>query len=1095
MTKRNWAKAAVCSLSFVAGLLILMVGAPKSASAAEQTKQERPFKNLKFRNLGPAVAGGRVTSVVGIPGNPDIYYVGAAGGGVFKSVDGGHTWKQVFGKEPTSSIGAIALDPENPQAVWVGTGEANIRNDLIDGRGVFMSPDGGQSWKFMGLGDAGQISSVIVDPSNSNIVYVGVVGHAWGPNTERGVFKTTDGGKTWKKVLYVDDTTGVASLVMSPGNPNVLFAAMWRLRRYPWNMVDGGSTSAIYRTTDGGETWKKLTEDMPKGPLGRIALAIAPSNPQHIYALIEAKTGMLWQSLDMGDHWTMVNGSHALDVRGFYFSKLAVSPVDENKLYFLSFQLLESSNGGRTFHVIDRSVHVDHHAIWIDPKDPNRIIQGNDGGAYLTLDGGAHWTFLDTMTLEQFYSVAAGSGYPYLLCGGLQDNNAWCGPSSDLARGAVTGASWFIVAGGDGQYAVPAPSNSKIIYADAQNAYIMRLNLRNHVSHFIRPYLEDVEEMKTANLKYRFNWTAPIAVSPDDANEVYLGGNVLFKSMDGGRHWTPISPDLTRNDKSKQEVPGGPVFHDISGAETYDTILSITVAPTNPKVIWVGTDDGLVQVTRDGGATWTNVAGNIPGAPEWAMISQIGVSPFDAGAAYVAYDAHKLDNRHPYVYKTTDYGKTWTEIIKGLPDDDPVHVVREDPNQRGFLVLGNDTGLFYSSDAGANWHPLKLNFPTVPVYDLTFVKAHHDLVVATHGRGIFVLDDMRPVEEMTRQIEASAFHVFTPAPGTLFHRWAGERGYYGRLGYHAPNAPEGVVIDYYLKSAIKGPGGHGPGAAAGGMAGGPHHGPVKIVVTDSNGNPVATRYGAGKAGVNRYVWDMRYDGPEHLRIGPPIPHSPYSYNFNRGPAVVPGAYHVAVTAGGQTETAAATVVPDPSMHATPAGFRAQTASGLEGRAMEDALIEMLNRLQGMQTSIAAFKTEVGGSKNSKEKAKYAALLKQASTLQGKITKLKGSVYNPKVQRNAPEDDVHYISDFYGELRSASYLAFISGYGQPPNALARHNIEKLRAELAGYLDQYNAFVKSEVVPYNKMAYKDGAPTLFAGSPIEVEAVSGVAEAKK
>src|SRR6266567_2080617 len=749
------------------------------------------FKNLKFRNIGPAVAGGRVASVVGVPGNPSVYYAGAAGGGVFKSTDGGLSWKAIFEHESTSSIGAIALAPQNPDWVWVGTGESKIRNDVIDGRGVYFSPDGGQSWKLMGLANVGQIAGILVDPTDPNTVFVGALGHTWGPNPDRGVF----------------------------------------------------------RTTDGGNTWKKLTEGLPKGPYGRIGLAIASSNPLHIYAVIAAKTGMLWQTLDLGDHWTEVNSSHALDVRPCYFSRLVVSPADENKVYFLSFNLVESDDGGKTFHPADRGVHSDHHTLWIDPKNPERMIQGNDGGVFLTADGGKNWRFMNTLPVGQFYQVAADSHEPYNLCGGLQDNSAWCGPSSDLAGRSVTGRNWHTVVGGDGEYSVPAPSDPDIIYSDSQDGSIVRLDQKTHLSKFIRPYLGSPEEEKPADLKYRFNWTSPIAVSLTDANEVYLGGNVLFKSTDGGKTWTPISPDLTRNDKTKQEIAGGPVQHDISSAEDYGNIMCITLAPSDPNVIWVGSDDGLVHLTRDGGKNWTNVTAHIPGAPEWARVYQIGVSPTDAGTAYLAYDAHMLDDRRPYVYKTSDYGHSWTPITEGLPNDFTARVVREDPNKPGLLVLGTDRGLYYSSDASGHWQALKANFPTVPVYDLMFAKKQHDLVVATHGRGLFVLDDIRPLEEMDAKIPASDFHLFSAAPGIQFHHWGGFGG--GGAEYSAPNAPEGALIDYYLKSKIETP--KAP------PEGGPRRTPVKIVITDSRNNPVATVYGPSEAGVNRYVWGMRYD--------------------------------------------------------------------------------------------------------------------------------------------------------------------------------------------------------------------------------------------
>jgi photosystem II stability/assembly factor-like uncharacterized protein len=1059
-------------MSLLAFMILTFTGKAQETKPQNTPEEKKAdvFKNLKFRNLGPAVAGGRVTAVVGIPGNPNVYYAAGAAGGVFKTVDGGIKWEAVFKNEATASIGALALAPSNPNLVWVGTGEANVRNDIVDGHGVYLSSDAGHSWKFTGLADAGQISSVLVNPHNSQIVFVGALGHAWGPNAERGVFRTEDGGKSWKKVLYVDDTTGVADLVMEPDNPEVLYAAMWHFRRYPWTLEDGGESSGIYRSTDGGDTWKKLTEGLPEGPLGRIALAVAPSNPHHVYALIAARKGMLWQSMDMGDHWTAVSDSHALDVRPFYFSKLVVSPADEKKIYFLSYQLMESDDGGKTARWIDRTVHVDHHAIWIDPTNPDRIIQGNDGGVYLTTDGAKTWRFLDTLPIEQFYQVAADPSEPYTLCGGLQDNNAWCGPSSSLAGRIVTGDQWYTVVGGDGEYAVPAPSDPNIIYADSQSGFITRLDKRTHLSHFARPTLDTVQQMKPSELKYRFNWTSPIAVSPTDANEVYLGGNIVFKTTDGGKHWTPVSPDLTRNDKSKQVMAGEPVQHDMSGAETYDSILSITLAPTDPKVIWVGTDDGQVQVTRDGGKNWTNVTSNIPGAPEWARVYQVGVSPFDAGTAYVAFDAHMLDNRKPYVYKTSDYGKTWTEITEGLPADSPAIVVREDPNQKGLLVLGTDTGLSYSLDDGGHWNSLKSNFPTVPVYDLTFVKKSSDLVVATHGRGLFVLDDIQPLEELTAEVEASDFHLFNPRAGTLFHHW--RTGQAGLGGYTTPNAPEGVVMDYFLKSEIKP---KEPPKEKGKT-------PVEIVITDEHGNAVATEHGPAKAGVNRFVWSLRYDGPTKLdfeKSEEPEEENPYRQSRAHVP---PGTYHLAVTVNGKTEKTTATVGLDPNLRIPAEEFVAAAKAALTARNDLNALNEALNRDDAMQKQLASF--EASARANKDLEAKYSAVLGQAKELQAKLKAWKDGIYDPRIQHEAEEDSIHELSDFQDRLSSmVSRTAFL--YGEPPNELMRERMQALRTELDQQLEKFNALLKSDVAAYNKAAYAAGAPTVMEGGPVEVK----------
>ncbi|HET6199282.1 MAG TPA: hypothetical protein VFD93_03000 [Candidatus Acidoferrales bacterium] len=1057
--------------------LFLSTFAAMHVFAQEQktTDEKTPdvFANLKFRDLGPAAAGGRVAAVAGVPGEPNVYYVGAGGGGVFKTVDGGLTWKAIFEHESTASIGAIAIAPSNPNYVWVGTGEGNIRNDIIDGDGVYFSADAGNSWKFMGLAGTQQITDIVVDPNDPNTVFVGALGHAWGPNADRGVFKSTDGGRTWKKVLYVNDSTGVADLEMAPGNPSVLFACMWQFRRYPWTLMDGGPDSAIYRSTDGGDTWKKLTKGLPEGPLGRSAVAIAPSNSNHIYALIAAKHGMLWQSTDMGDSWTAVSDNHGLDVRAFYFSKLVVSPDDENKVYFMSFNMMESTDGGKTAFVADRGVHSDHHTLWVDPKNAGRMILGTDGGAYLSTDGAKTWRFLDGMPIEQFYMVSANSRQPYSVCGGLQDNSSWCGPSSDLSRRGVANAAWYTVVGGDGEYAVFAPSDPDIIYTDSQDGSIERLDLKTHISHSIQPYLEGVEAVKPADLKYRFNWTSPIAVSPTDANEVYLGGNVVFKSSDGGKTWAPISGDLTRNDKSKQEIAGGPVQHDISGAETYDTILTITLAPTDPKVIWVGTDDGLVQVTRDGGKSWKNVAPNISGAPEWARVYQVGVSPFNAGTAYVTYDAHELDNRGVYVYRTSDYGATWQKITDGLPDNSPAHVVREDPNKRGFLVAGTDTGLFYSSDRGDHWQPLKSNFPTVPVFDVQFVKDQHDLLVATHGRGILVLDDIRPLEEFTPDVQSSAFHLFTPESGTIFHTWRTDEGQGG--GYTAPNAPTGAVIDYYLKAEIK----PTPEQRM------EHHRPVKIVITDERGNPVATDYGPGDEGINRFVWTMQYEGPETLKYErTPTPNE--FFNANRGPRVAPGTYKVSVTANGQTESTSVTVETDPNLHVDPSIFHTEAEAGLKARNEMSAINEMLNRIDGINKELEEFRSTIQGSDDQQEQAKYRPVIARGRELSKKLSAIKDAIYNPNIQHEVSEDDIHELTDFHSQLNR---LVFEVGgaYGEAPNELLRQQMMELFTRADATIKQYNEALRTDIAEYNKAAESAGAPGVFGGSPIEVKPV--------
>ncbi|MBV8205637.1 MAG: hypothetical protein JO041_02505 [Acidobacteria bacterium] len=1100
-------KSILWRTSVVLSLAVLFTSLAVAQTESTTGNTNDPFHSLHFRNLGPAVGGGRVTSVTGIPGQPNTFYVGAAAGGVFKTTDGGNSFKPIFEHEAVASIGAIAVAPSNPSLVWVGTGETNPRNDVVTGRGVYFSPDAGATWKFMGLGDTAQIATIIVHPANPDVVYVAALGHIWGPNSERGVFRTSDGGKSWQKVLYVNDKTGAISLVMDPGNPMVLFAAMYEMQRYPWMMVSGGDSSGIYRSKDGGNSWAHLSDGLPKGPIGRIGLAAATTNPNHIYALVEAKRGVLWESLDLGDHWREVSDNKALAVRGFYFSQLQVSPENENHVFFISFDVMESFDGGHTAKVATRGNHVDNHALWIDPTNPDRIIQGNDGGVYLSLDGAKSWRYLDTIPIEQFYMVATDDETPYLVCGGLQDNNGWCGPSNTLSRN-ISGADWFQVTGGDGEYIVPAGHKTNVIYTESQNGSIQRLELTSGHSLSIRPYLHGVEDFAPSDLKYRFNWTTPIAVSQKDANDVYIGGNVLFHSTDGGRHWQPISPDLTRNDKSKQQSSGGPVELDLSGAETFGCILSISLSPVDSNVIWVGTDDGVVQMTRDGGKTWNKVSDNIQGLPQWGRLQQIEASPFDANTAYAAFDFHEVDNNHPYAFKTHDGGKTWTPIAKGLPDTDPARVIRENPNRKGFLVAGTDTGLFYSQDDGANWTALKAGFPTVPVYDVQYHKQNHDLLVATHGRGMFILDDIRPIEELTSQVASSDFHVFSTP---VAYRWAGGKRSGGNGGgFTTPNPVRGAVITYYLGKAIEQPGqGNnnnnggtaaaeqaqgggrgGRGGAMAGMAGG--RGPVKIAITDSNGQAVRTIYGPGAKGVNRTTWDMSYEGATRLNFlnnNQGEEENPFAAFRNAGPPVLPGTYTATLTAEGKTEKTTIQVEPDPRLPFDLDAAKAQLRAALELRSEVSTLNIALNRAESLHsqiTSVVRILGAAGDQEAGVRETAYTPVIQQARAVDRKVRNWEQSVYNTEAGQDS-NARLHYLSTFNQRLEGLM-RAVAMNYDVAPNEALQDEMANMRKQLGDSLAQFNALL-NEVNTFNKAASEKGAATLFAGGPVELKSDAG------
>lgn len=1021
---------------------------PGSASSPASS----PLHALEFRNLGPAVAGGRVTAVVGVAGNPNLYYAGTAAGGVFKTTDGGVSWRALFQHEAVSTVGALALAPSNPNLVWLGTGEANPRNDIATGRGVYFSPDGGRTWQFMGLENAGQISSILVSPADSNVVFVGVLGHAWGPNEDRGVFRTTDGGKTWKKVLYLNPNTGVSDMVMEPGNPRILYAGMWQFVRRPWILDSGGPESGIYRTTDGGDTWQKLTEGLPPAPLGRIGLAVAPNDPAHVYALISSKEGVLWDSHDRGGEWSLVSRDQNLDSRPFYFSHLYVAPDNEEKLYFLSFDILESTDGGHSARLIARGVHADNHSLWIDSRNPQRMIEGDDGGVYVSTDGARTWRHLDNIPIEQFYSVSIDpADAPYGLCGGLQDNSSWCGPSSSLSRGPIPSAEWFTVVFGDGQYAVPAPG-TPYIYSDSQNGVIQRLNRNNGETAAIRPYFLGVGDEAAAKLQYRFNWTSPIAVAPNDSNTVYLGGNVLFRSTDAGLHWSAISPDLTRNDKSKQQPTGGPVILDQSGAETYDTILSLDISAVDPNVIWVGTDDGLVQLTRDGGHRWQNVTRSIPSLPEWGRISQIAASPFTVGTAYVAVDFHEMENNRPYVFRTDDFGKSWTNITANLPADAPVHVVREDPNRQGLLIAGTETGLIYSYN-GEPWRPIRCGLPTTPVYDLKFDKATHDLIVATHGRGLFVLDNLTPLEHAA-DAGSSGAQLFPPLSAV---RWPLFNFHEIELaGYAAPNPPDGAVLDYWLDRDYS--------------AGPPASSPVQITIADSAGKPVRTMEVPGGRGYHRVIWNLRYDPPLPLAFAP----SSAGGFFGGGgaPPVAPGDYRVTLHAGEEVRTATLHVLPDPRSHAAPADFQAQTRAALGAREAVSEIDGEINRIDALRQQLSTLESLLSAHADN---ASYRALLEDARSLGSRLDALEDPLYN-RAAAGDSKGYLHYFSRLHDRaLRLLSGLG--SGYAQPPADASLQAMAELKKELAASQKSFQQFVNSDLERFNRAATAAGVGRLF------------------
>ena len=895
---------------------------------------------MRWRLIGP-FRGGRVEAVAGIPGNRNVYYFGAVAGGVWKTTDGGIHWTPIFDSEPVQSIGAITIDPSNTQTVYVGTGESALRDDIDFGDGVYKSTDGGQTWQNIGLHDSRHIAAILVDPHHSNIVFVAALGHAFGPNAERGVFRSTDSGKTWEKVLYVDENTGATDIVFDPNHSKILYAAMYQVRRKPWTMISGGPGSGLYKSVDGGTTWKRLeSQGLPTGILGRIGVTVSKADSNRVYAMIEAKKNALYRSDDGGETWQMVNDD-SLWVRPWYGNAVFADPDNANRVYLLDLGCYRSDDGGRTFKPLPVP-HSDNHDMWIDPANPERMIEANDGGATISTNGGEAWTRENNQPTAQFYHVATDSEFNYRLYGSQQDSGT-VAIRSRSDDGSITDKDWKGVGGGESGFVLPDPRDPEIVYASDHNGRVTRYNGHTGQVQIISPWL-GARAHVPAHLKHRFNWTLPLALSPFDPNALYAGGEALFKTTDGGMSWTIISPDLTRNDKSKQESSPKPLTPDNSSAEYYDTIYAVAESPVKKGLIWVGSDDGLVHLTSDGGEHWSDVTPRQ--MAQWTRINLIEPSHFDAGTAYLTADRHMLDDHRPLVYKTTDFGKSWTEITSGLPITDSVYAVREDPNRRGLLFAGTERGIYVSFDDGANWQSLQLNLPHVPVYDMTV--HNDDLAIATHGRGFWILDDIEPLRQASARIASTAAHIFLPAAAYREHtpeRFGGTgRSDAGR------NPPTGAIIDYYLRSV--------PSQA------------IALEILDSRGKLVR-RFTSGKsgqtrtshpiflparAGMNRFVWDLREADPARV-AGLVI----LELQRAGGPFVLPGTYQVKLEVAGQEYTAPLEVKLDPRVRVSQADLEKQLDFAMEIRDRIDQVSHTVNDIREAKAALEADRKRVGSS--------------------------------------------------------------------------------------------------------------------------------------
>lgn len=828
------------------------------------------FGEIKARAIGPAVMSGRISAIDVVNSDKNIMYIGTAGGGVWKSKSGGVTFSPVFDDE-TQSIGAIKIDQSNPQTVWVGTGEHCVRNSTSVGTGLYKTTDAGETWEHMGLENSERISAIVIDSQNSDVVYVGVLGHLWNANEERGVYKTSDGGKTWELVLKVDENTGCASLAIDPQDPSILYAGMWQFRRKAYTFTSGGPGSNLYKSIDAGKNWEILRNGFPEGDLGRITVAVAPPRPNVVYAVVEAKKNALYRSDDLGIHWREMNSSQAVSMRPFYFGHLLVDPKDHNRVYKPGFSFSVSHDGGKSFgnpltSPQGGSVHPDHHAIWVNPDETRHILVGTDGGVYESHDRGQTWRFFENLPVSQFYRVSYDMERPYHVYGGLQDNGSWSGPSS--SPGGISNKDWDNLGGGDGFYVFPDPADSDIIYLESQGGNIVRRHKSTDEAKGIKPFPKQGEE------KYRFNWNAPIAFSPTRPGVLYIGSQYVLRSMDRGESWQTLSPDLTTDDpeKQKQSESGG-LTVDNSTAENHCTIYTISESPKDAKVVWAGTDDGNLHVTTDDGVSWSNVVSHIEGLPANTWCSDVEASLYDRAAAYAVFDGHRNGDKKAYVFKTTDFGKTWqslaTDNIEGYTLD-----ICQDPVNSELLFLGTEFGLYITLDGGKQWVHFNNDLPKVGIREIKIHPREADVILATHGRGLFIIDDITPLRQLQKEMLTQNVALFE-SPPTLLKVRTGRQEFNGNAQFVAQNPSETVNITYYLKK---------------------RHifGDMRLEIYDEAGTLIKTLAGGKRKGINRVQWPMRLRPPRVPRA------NNLAFGALLGPMAKPGTYTAKLIKGKET---------------------------------------------------------------------------------------------------------------------------------------------------------------------------------------------------
>lgn len=1026
------------------------------------------YSSLSYRYIGPD--GNRIISTVGEPGNDLVIYAGAASGGIFKSEDGGIKWKPIFDDQDVSSIGALAIAPSDPNIVWAGTGETYIRSNISIGNGIYKSTDAGDTWKLMGLPETGRIGRILIDPRDANIVYVAALGHSYGPQQERGVYKSNDGGESWSQVLFVDENTGASDIALDVNNPDILIAGTWQLEMSTWVRNSGGPGSGLYMSKDKGENWSKLEGNgLPKLPWGKIALGIAPSNSDRIYALIETAQyefdGVLFRSDNGGKSWKKISHDQELTQRPHYYSRLTISPVDDEEVYFMAHGVHKTTDGGKGLSRVG-GVGGDDHEMWIDPLNPDRLIVANDAGINISLNRGKSWHSPQLPT-GQMYHVAVDNQIPYNVYGNRQDGPSTKGPSNSR-MGSINIGMWHPVGGGESGFTYPDPVDNDIVWSASYDASLTRYNSKTGHSREVRVWPDEPMGWGPADLKYRFNWTFPIHISPHDHNTIYVGSQMVHKTNNGGQSWTEISPDLTTNDKSRQVTSGGLTIDNI-GVEFGSTLFAIAESPVEKGVIWTGSNDGLVQVSRDGGSNWTNVTANIPNLLEWGTISNIEPSQFKAGKAYISVDYHQMNNRDPFAYITEDYGQSWKFITGGIEKSklSYVHVIREDPTREGLLYLGTENAIYFSYNDGESWMSLQNNLPKAPLHWLTIQKEFKDLVVATYGRGFWIMDDISALQQMSEEIAAKPFHVFEQRDAYRFQRIS-KPGRGESTAADGRNPAYGASLNYWVGDSNKEK--------------------VAIEIINSSGEVVRKLKGGNKKGMNRVMWDLRHERatepklrtlplgmpndkalPERLRLDEKGWRQLVTWGYGgfSGPLVNPGTYTVKITNGDTVIEQPLVVKKDPNTEGTISDIAVQTKRALEIRDDISTVAEMINAMEWLRKQIDDVEMLMKEQKSETVKDALKNLDDQLVEVEGKLFQL--------TLTGTFADDLRGPTMLYSKLMNLANQVRQGDFVPTDQQIAVHELHQ--KSLESYKMMYDKVLNNTLPASNKILEENNFPKVI------------------